>query len=63
MPKLLTIAASFDQGITDRSMDNRSDIWRGIDTIKGRFIDLSDQGLGHARSVLHRGAVRRRASH
>ena len=32
--KLLTIAASFDLGITDRSMDNRSDIWRGIDTIK-----------------------------
>src|SRR6201995_196504 len=23
-------------------MDNRSDIWRGIDTIKGRFIALSD---------------------
>src|SRR6201989_2865255 len=24
-------------------MDNRSDIWRGIDTIKARFIDLSDK--------------------
>jgi aminobenzoyl-glutamate utilization protein B len=24
-------------------MDNRSDIWRGVDTIKGRFIDLSDR--------------------
>src|SRR5258708_10564002 len=24
-------------------MDNRSDIWRGIDTIKTRFIDLSDK--------------------
>jgi aminobenzoyl-glutamate utilization protein B len=44
--KLLTIAASFDQEITDRSMDNRSDIWRGIDTIKGRFIDLSDKVWG-----------------
>src|ERR1700745_3122321 len=41
--KLLTIAASFDQGITDRSMDNRSDIWRGVDTIKARFIDRSDK--------------------
>src|ERR1700759_4754876 len=27
-------------------MDNRSDIWRGIDTIKGRFIDLSDKVWG-----------------
>src|ERR1700745_2861609 len=44
--KLITIAASFDQGITDRSMDNRSDIWRGIDTIKARFIDLSDKVWG-----------------
>src|SRR5712675_265465 len=24
-------------------MDNRSDIWRGVDTIKGRFIELSDR--------------------
>ena len=24
-------------------MDNRSDIWRGIDAIKGRFVDLSDK--------------------
>ena len=24
-------------------MDNRSDIWRDVDTIKGRFIDLSDK--------------------
>src|SRR5258708_10110255 len=24
-------------------MDNRRDIWRGIDTIKARFIDLSDK--------------------
>src|SRR5689334_4162234 len=24
-------------------MDNRSDIWRGIDTIKPRFVDLSDR--------------------
>ncbi len=23
-------------------MDNRSDIWRGVDAIKGRFIALSD---------------------
>ena len=44
--KLLTIAASFDQEITDQTMDNRSDIWRGIDTIKGRFIDLSDKVWG-----------------
>ena len=44
--KLLTIAASFDPGITDQSMDNRSDIWRGIDTIKARFIDLSDKVWG-----------------
>ena len=44
--KLLTIAASFDREITDRTMDNRSDIWRGIDTIKGRFIDLSDKVWG-----------------
>ena len=44
--KLLTIAASFDQEITDRSMDNRSDIWRGVDTIKARFIDLSDRVWG-----------------
>ena len=41
--KLLTIAASFDQEITDQTMDNRSDIWRGVDTIKPRFIDLSDK--------------------
>src|SRR3954447_19728224 len=27
-------------------MDNRSDIWRGIDTIKARFIDLSDKVWG-----------------
>lgn len=44
--KLLTIAASFDLEITDRSMDNRSDIWRGIDAIKARFIDLSDKVWG-----------------
>src|SRR3569623_444907 len=44
--ELLTIVASFDQGITDRSMDNRSDIWRGVDTIKARFIDLSDKVWG-----------------
>ncbi|BAR58089.1 metal-dependent amidase/aminoacylase/carboxypeptidase family protein [Bradyrhizobium diazoefficiens] len=44
--KLLTIAASFDQEITDRNMDNRSDIWRGVDTIKARFIDLSDKVWG-----------------
>ena len=44
--KLLTIAASFDQEITDRTMDNRSDIWRGIATIKGRVIDLSDKPWG-----------------
>src|SRR3569623_1660890 len=43
---LLTIVASFDQGITDRSMDIRSDIWRGVDTIKARFIDLSDKVWG-----------------
>ena len=24
-------------------MDNRSDIWRGVDTIKPRFIALSDK--------------------
>ncbi|HTB02469.1 MAG TPA: M20 family metallopeptidase [Bradyrhizobium sp.] len=24
-------------------MDNRSDIWRGVDTIKGRFIELADR--------------------
>src|SRR5437667_1384992 len=27
----------------DRKMDNRSDIWRGVDTIKPRFIELSDK--------------------
>src|SRR5690349_8640260 len=27
-------------------MDNRSDIWRGVDTIKARFIDLSDRVWG-----------------
>ena len=27
-------------------MDNRSDIWRGVDTIKARFIDLSDKVWG-----------------
>ena len=24
-------------------MDNRSNIWRGVDTIKPRFVDLSDR--------------------
>ena len=27
-------------------MDNRSDIWRGVDTIKPRFIALSDKVWG-----------------
>ena len=27
-------------------MDNRSDIWRGVDEIKARFIDLSDKVWG-----------------
>jgi aminobenzoyl-glutamate utilization protein B len=30
----------------DRKMDNRSDIWRGIDAIKPRFIALSDNVWG-----------------
>ncbi len=44
--KLLTIAASFRLQRSDRSMDNRSDIWRGVDAIKARFIDLSDKVWG-----------------
>src|SRR5829696_10479963 len=27
----------------ERKMDNRNNIWRGVDTIKPRFIDLSDR--------------------
>jgi aminobenzoyl-glutamate utilization protein B len=29
--------------IGNRKMDNRSNIWRGVDTIKPRFVDLSDR--------------------
>src|SRR3954453_20908567 len=29
--------------IGNRKMDNRSNIWRGVDTIKPRFIDLADR--------------------
>src|SRR6202007_3202786 len=38
-------AASFpsSHSIRSRSMDNRNDIWRGVDAIKARFIDLSDR--------------------
>src|SRR3979411_2163510 len=32
--------------IEDRSMDNRSDIWLGVDAIKPRFIALSDKVWG-----------------
>src|SRR5712672_732678 len=40
LAKLITISLSQGSG---PKMDNRSDIWRGIDTIKARFIDLSDK--------------------
>src|SRR3954452_18229855 len=30
--------------IGNRKMDNRSNIWRGVDTIKPRFVDLADRG-------------------
>jgi metal-dependent amidase/aminoacylase/carboxypeptidase family protein len=33
-------------GSGNLSMDNRSDIWRGVDAIKGRFIELSDRVWG-----------------
>src|ERR1700748_131708 len=44
MPKLVTIGHSHS-GVRDRRpmMDNRSDIWRGVDSIKTRFIELSDR--------------------
>src|ERR1700748_3814822 len=44
MPKLVTIGHSHS-GVRDRRpmMDNRSDIWRGVDTIKPRVIELSDR--------------------
>src|SRR5215204_3190011 len=29
--------------IGNRKMDNRNNIWRGVDTIKPRFVDLSDR--------------------
>jgi aminobenzoyl-glutamate utilization protein B len=38
-----TILLCIDLRIRDRSMDNRSDIWRGVDAIKGRFVELSDR--------------------
>ena len=41
------------------SMDNRSDIWLGVDAIKPRS-SISPTGSGDARGVLHRGALRRR---
>ncbi|MGZ3352405.1 MAG: amidohydrolase, partial [Xanthobacteraceae bacterium] len=42
--KLVTILLS--HSIRGRWMDNRSDIWRGVDTIKERFIALSDRVWG-----------------
>ena len=42
--KLITMHPSYwKQGIGDQNMDNRSDIWRGVDAIKPRFIELSDR--------------------
>jgi len=38
-------------------MDNRNDIWLGAGLIKPRSVALSDQGLGDARGVLHRGPL------
>jgi hypothetical protein len=37
------IAISLSHWIRDRKMDNRSDIWLGVDAIKGRFIALTDK--------------------
>src|SRR6201996_7586787 len=44
-PAVKLIAFSPRAGFRSGSgiMDNRSDIWRGIDTIKPRFIELSDR--------------------
>src|SRR6476620_2679449 len=39
--KLLTILPH--KGPEDRIMDNRSEIWRGVDEVKPRFIELSDR--------------------
>jgi aminobenzoyl-glutamate utilization protein B len=40
LPKLIAIPVS--HWIKEWTMDNRSDIWRGVDAIKARFIALSD---------------------
>src|SRR5665213_1667659 len=37
------LLSSAQHSIRSRTMDNRSDIWRGVDTIKPRFVDLSDR--------------------
>ena len=41
LAKLITISLS--HWIRGRWMDNRNDIWRGVDAIKARFIALSDR--------------------
>src|ERR1700716_3362605 len=41
--KLITIPILISSSRSDLTMDNRSDIWRGVDPIKPRFVALADR--------------------